>query len=82
MTIPLRLEDRAEVQPARGFILREYLLPVSTCQDSEGRSETSISEIAFRILAAFRSHPHITSRRRHRSFRCRAALMKIREWRK
>ncbi len=61
MTIPLRLGNRAEGQPARGPILREYLLPLAELPQSEGRAEVSTSELAFRIFATFRAHPHINN---------------------
>jgi hypothetical protein len=61
MIIPLRLENRAEVQPARGTILDEYPLPAQKRGDSEARRKASTSEIAFWIFAAFRAHPHINN---------------------
>ena len=51
MTIPLRLETR--IQSARDPILQEYLLG-----DSE---PPEAAELAFRIFAAFRAHPHINN---------------------
>lgn len=59
MTIPLRLGNRADGQPARGIILHECLLPDG--EPSEGRRELSTPELAFRIFAAFRAHPHINN---------------------
>jgi len=53
MTIPLRLESRAEAQPARGTILQEYLLGDSKLPE--------MAELAFRIFAAFRAHPHVNN---------------------
>ena len=50
MTIPLRLGHRAE-----------YLLPVVEYPKSEGGLELSTAELAFRIFAAFRAHPHINN---------------------
>jgi hypothetical protein len=61
MTIPLRLGDRSEVQPAREALLREYLLPAAELPKSEVRPELSTAELAFRVLAAFRAHPHINN---------------------
>ena len=51
MTIPLRLETR--MQPARDPILEEYLLGDSELPEA--------AELAFRIFAAFRAHPHINN---------------------
>src|SRR6478735_12467128 len=53
MTIPLRLESRAEAQPARGTILQEDLLGDSKLPE--------MAELAFRIFAAFRAHPHVNN---------------------
>ena len=50
MTIPLRLGHRAQ-----------YLLPVVEYPKSEGGLELSTAELAFRIFAAFRAHPHINN---------------------
>jgi hypothetical protein len=50
MTIPLRLGHRAQ-----------YLLPVAEYPKSEGGLELSTAELAFRIFAAFRAHPHINN---------------------
>jgi hypothetical protein len=61
MTIPFRLGDRAEVQPARGPIFQEYLLPDAEIPESECRLELPTAELAFRIFAAFRAHPHINN---------------------
>lgn len=61
MTIPFRLGDQAEVQPARGPILQEYLLPDAEIVGSGCRPELSTAELAFRIVAAFRAHPHISN---------------------
>lgn len=53
MTIPLRLETRAGVRPDRGTILQERLLGDSEFPET--------AELAFRIFAAFRAHPHINN---------------------
>jgi hypothetical protein len=53
VTVPLRLEIRAEVQPARCPILQEPLLGNSASPET--------TELAFRIFAAFRAHPHINN---------------------
>jgi hypothetical protein len=50
MTIPPRLGHRAQ-----------YLLPVVEYPKSEGSLELSTAELAFRIFAAFRAHPHINN---------------------
>jgi hypothetical protein len=56
MTIAVRPESRAEGQPVRAAKLREYLPP-----QAEARLELSTTELAFRIFAAFRAHPHINN---------------------
>jgi len=61
MTIPPRLGNRTEVQPAGGATLREYLLPAQKRQDFEGRRKVPTFELAFRIFAVFRAHPHINN---------------------
>jgi len=60
MTIPLRLEALAEPLPTTGALLQQdYLLPAEP--RSEARPELSTAELAFRIFAAFRAHPHINN---------------------
>lgn len=59
MTIPLRLENRTGVEPARGAIHGGCLLPEFA--GSEQRPELSTAELAFRIFAVFRAHPHINN---------------------
>ncbi len=61
MTIPFRLENRAEVQPAPDAILREYSLPDTELPESQARPQLSTAELAFRVFAAFRAHPHINN---------------------
>ena len=61
MTIPFRLEDRAGAQPARGLILHEYLRTSPDVSESTCRLELSTPDLAFRIFAAFRAHPHISN---------------------
>jgi hypothetical protein len=53
MTIPLRLKIGAEAQPARALILQECMLVESEFPET--------AELAFRIFAAFRAHPHINN---------------------
>ncbi len=60
MTIPLQMDDWAEAEPARGAILREFMLPAAESR-SKDRLELSTAELAFRIFAAFRAHPHINN---------------------
>jgi hypothetical protein len=60
MTIPLQMNDWAEAEPARGAILRECLPPAAE-PNSRGRLELSTAELALRIFAALRSHPHINN---------------------
>lgn len=61
MTIQLRAENRAEVQPAPGPILQECRMREAELAASESRSEPSSAELAFRIFAALRAHPHINN---------------------
>lgn len=61
MTIPVRLKNPAEAQLVRGVTLREYLLPQAQASESGSRPELSTAELAFRIFAAFRAHPHINN---------------------
>lgn len=56
MTIPIRLEARAEALPIRHL----GDLPAAE-QPSETGAELSRAELAFRIFAAFRAHPHINN---------------------
>ncbi|HEX3162088.1 MAG TPA: hypothetical protein VHQ92_05885 [Pseudolabrys sp.] len=58
MTVPVRLENRAEAQLVRGAI-HEYPLPAE--RRSETHPKLSTAELAFRIFAAFRAHPHINN---------------------
>jgi hypothetical protein len=53
MTIPLRLEIRAEAQPVRDPILQDCL------PGDLDFPETA--ELAFRVFAAFRAHPHVNN---------------------
>lgn len=57
MTIPLRLEIQLEGQPPQDA-LHGYSLSTERIAD---RLEFSTAELAFRVLAAFRAHPHITN---------------------
>jgi len=60
MTIPLRLANQT-VQPVRGAIHPQYLLPTEEFSMSERRPEPATPELSFRIYAAFRAHPHINN---------------------
>lgn len=64
MTIPVRLENRAEAQLVRGATFREYLRLEAQPSGSES-PELSTAELAFRIFAAFRAHPHINNALTH-----------------
>ena len=62
MTIAIRPEGRAEARPAWGAVLNpEYLLPAVRAPEHESRLPLSTAELAFRIFAAFRAHPHINN---------------------
>lgn len=56
MTVAVRPESPANVQPVPAARLREFVPP-----DTRDRLELSTAELAFRILAAFRAHPHINN---------------------
>ena len=60
MTIPVRLENRAEAQFVRGAI-RHHEYPLPAERRSETHPKLSTAELAFRIVAAFRAHPHINN---------------------
>lgn len=58
----VRLESRAEAQPAPGTILcREPMPQTAKPASRERRTERSTAELAFMVFAAFRAHPHINS---------------------
>lgn len=61
MTIPLRLGIRTAAQPAFGTVFHPSLLGRTEAPESESRPEPSTAELAFRILAVFRAHPHINN---------------------
>ncbi len=61
MTFPFRLENQAEVQPIQSPGLHEYLLPDARVPEPEVHAKLSTAELAFRIFAAFRAHPHINN---------------------
>jgi len=61
MTVPFRLENRAEVQRVPDIILHEYSLPGTQLPGSQVQRQLSTAELAFRIFAAFRAHPHINN---------------------
>ncbi len=61
MTIPLRLKNRADMQSVGAAILGEYLPPAAEPAQSKDFLELSTAELAFRIFAAFRAHPHINN---------------------
>ncbi|MGH6680759.1 MAG: hypothetical protein ACREDL_17940 [Bradyrhizobium sp.] len=56
MTIAVRPESPANAQPVPAAKLREFVQP-----DTRDRLGLSTAELAFRILAAFRAHPHINN---------------------
>lgn len=60
MTVPLRLANQT-AQPVGGVILPEHLLPTEELSGSKLRVDPSAAELAFRIFAAFRAHPHINN---------------------
>ena len=60
MTIAVRPESQANVQPVRAARLRDYLPP-----GTRDGMDPSTAELAFRIFAAFRAHPHINNRLTH-----------------
>ena len=60
MTIAFRLGSRAEVQPVQDAV-SEYVRPTAEHPESKGSPELSTDEIAFRLFAAFRAHPHINN---------------------
>ena len=60
MTVPLRFANQT-AQPVRSAILPEHLLPTEELSGSELRPDLSTPELAFRIFAAFRAHPHINN---------------------
>jgi hypothetical protein len=75
MTIAVRPESRAKVQPAWGAILNpEHLLPAVRAHEHESRLPLSTTELAFRIFAAFRAHPHVNNVLTHIS---RAKLVEV-----
>ena len=62
MTIAVRLENRADVQPARGAMRQSrYLLHTEGQARPASRQRLALAELAFRIFAAFRAHPHINN---------------------
>jgi hypothetical protein len=63
MTIPVRPEIQAEARPTRSPSLRQ-ILRLETALDGGGRqtqTQPSTTELAFRVFAAFRAHPHINN---------------------
>lgn len=56
MTVAVRPESTADVQAIRTVRLHEFVSP-----DTEDGLELSTDELAFRIFAAFRAHPHINN---------------------
>lgn len=62
MTIPLRSESQVEARLVQGAIPSQGF-PPQTLQRHvlETRTPLSTSELAFRIFAAFRAHPHISN---------------------
>ncbi len=60
MSVSAQLEARAMARPARGTKLRAQARPRTTrVSKSELRPKLSTTELAFRIYASFRAHPHI-----------------------
>jgi len=67
MTIPMPLEDR-QALPVRIELL-DTGLPLKTMTNrTKTRVQLSTAELAFRIFAAFRAHPHINNVLTHISF--------------
>ena len=60
MAVPLQMDDWAEAEAARGAVLCEYMRPAGKAK-SKDRLELSTVELAFRIFAALRAHPHINN---------------------
>lgn len=61
MTIPLRLGSQAAAQSAFGTVFHPYLPGRTETPESKSRPEPSTAELAFRILAVLRTHPHINN---------------------
>jgi len=62
MTIAVRPESRAEIRAAWDAVLdTEHLLPAMKASERESGLPLSTAELAFRIFAAFRAHPHINN---------------------
>lgn len=59
MTILARLEGRADARPVPDTMLRRA--PSLQTAPSERRQRLSTAELAFRIYAVFRAHPHISN---------------------
>lgn len=62
MTSPAQMENRAEAWPIRVSLPRAGLLTEpETGRAYETQVQPSTAELAFRIVAAFRAHPHINN---------------------
>jgi hypothetical protein len=60
MTIPVRMEIQASSHPASALPQIRPTL-IATNRKLEAPAELSISDLAFRVFAAFRAHPHISN---------------------
>jgi hypothetical protein len=62
MTMLVQLESLVESRPARSAVhRREYKLPAAPPPEAARHPELTGTEIAFRIFATFRAHPHISN---------------------
>ncbi len=61
MTVSFRLANQA-ARPVRGASLSHYLLPTEELSGSSARRlGLSTPELAFRVFAGFRAHPHVNN---------------------
>lgn len=62
MTMPARSENRADVRRApRPIVRRGQGLPIAKPADAGRRADVPTAELASRVCAAFRAHPHINN---------------------
>lgn len=62
MVLPASSEDRATVRRARGPIFRRQpKLRAAKPPSCDRRPELSTAELAFRVYATFRAHPHVSN---------------------
>lgn len=62
MTIPVRMEIQSTSHPIRDSIVSHMLpAPIATKRQLGMPTELSTADLAFRIFAAFRAHPHISN---------------------